>query len=269
MSLLRLPLELRALAASYLKRHDIAQLLRVHSSFHNDILISELHKKEVETNGGSVLCRYAGAGDERGVQQILAAGATVDIKVAGETALLKALRRGHISIVKILLENGACPNLENSNGTSPVNIALQTRRGDNGMFELLLHHGANANGKGTSAHRTALFVAISSCDPTKVRLLLYHGADASMQSSRTGTNPLHTAAKANAPSEITRLLIEFGARIDDYDSDGKTPLQRAALYSSARVVDVLLKQGVNANLSSHHFGSTKEDGKTALFYATK
>lgn len=267
MSLLQLPLELLALVGSHLSIRDIARLLRVHSSLHNNILISELHKKEAKANGGLVLLHYARVGNERGVREILAAGAHVDIQTGKrETALLSALRQRHTWIVRLLLAKGACPDSVTSNRTSPLTLALDTRSGDNAMLRLLLHHGADPNRKSGKVFHTHLFRAVASGDPAKVGLLLDYGADASMHDSSL-VNPLHTAAEVNAPTEIVRLLIGAGSGINDHDREGKTPLQVAALNWSVRVVKELLHQGADANISSRYSGSTRDDGKTALFYA--
>lgn len=268
MSLLQLPLELLMLVTSYLGTRDLAHLLQVHPSLHNDILISELHKKEVKANDGLALCHYAHVGNEEGVQQILAAGAYINIKANGETALFKAVRKGHVSVVRILLEKGARAECPSKNGTSPLNFAVETRSGDDDMLKLLLRYGANANESPFRGYYTPLFRAVASCDSVKVKLLLDNGADAGVRDPHSGANPLHTAAQVNAPSEITRMLIKAGSGIDDYNRAGKTPLQVAVLYSSLRAVEPLLDQGADANLSSRYWGSTLEDGKTALFYAT-
>lgn len=269
MPLLQLPLELLVLITSFLGKSDIAHLLRVHTSLHNDVLISELYKKEIKANGGLALCHFANVGNEKGVRKILAAGANADLNVGGETALFKALQRRHLHVVRTLLVNGACPDLANSYGMSPLKLALETRLGDNDILELLLHYRPNVNEKSTEGFYTPLFRAVTSCDPAKVKLLLQHGADANIHDPHSLANPLHYAAMVNAPSEIVRMLSEAGSGIDDYNKDGKTPLQAAIKKSSVRVVKELLNQGADVNLSSRRRSLAREDGKTALSYATK
>lgn len=268
MPLLELPLELLVLVASHLDMRGIARLLRVHSSLHNDILISELHKKEIKANGGLALLHYARVGNEKRVREVLAAGADVNTRTGmRETALLTALRQRHTWIVRLLLAKGASPDLVTSNCTSPLTLALNTRSGANAMLRLLLHHGADPNRRSGRKFQTHLFRAVASGDPAKVGLLLEYGADARMYAS-SHVYPLHTAAGVNARAEIVRLLIEAGCGINDHNRGGKTPLQVAALNLSVRVVKELLRQGADAKISSRYPRSTRDDGKTALFYAS-
>lgn len=135
MSLLELPLELLVLVTNFLEKNDIAHLLRVHTSLHNDVMIWELHKREVRTNGGLALFHYANVGSERGVREILEAGANIDMKLGGETALFKALRQRHAPVVRTLLAR-ACPDLATNSGTTPLTLTLETRLGDNAWLML-------------------------------------------------------------------------------------------------------------------------------------
>lgn len=57
---------------------------------------------------------YASRGDELAVRNMLRAGANVNLRPpnrAQSTALLEAVNNKHISVVQILLENGALPDV--------------------------------------------------------------------------------------------------------------------------------------------------------------
>lgn len=242
MLLQELPLELKLLVAGYLSIRDLARLLRVHSSLHNDVLISALHKEDVRATGGLALIHYAKRHIERGVLAMLAAGADVNRRsVWGRTALDEAVRRGHVSIVRLLLQESA-PDLKGDSGkASPLAHAAQIE--DDTIMELLLRHGADPNDKRSyPGYPDPLQKAIQSGNTASVALLLSYGAV-----PKWTTCLLHDVAQHNVPSGIVRLLaVELGLDIEEVCA-GRTPLQEAIRSSSTDVVEALLNMGANAN----------------------
>ncbi|NDD98907.1 ankyrin repeat domain-containing protein, partial [bacterium] len=69
---------------------------------------------------------------------LLKNGAQVDEKDShGMTPLMHAVERNKKDVVRLLLENGADPNLKNYQGRSPINLT-----GENEMKKLLREFGA-------------------------------------------------------------------------------------------------------------------------------
>ena len=131
-------------------------------------------------------------------------GAQINARqVEGCTALYQAtVLGGGLQVLRLLLENGADPNITSVVGQPPLSVAAL--RGDIAAMQALIAKGAKvtvANGAGD----TPLMGAATSGNPAAVRLLLEHGADATARSKRNET-ALGNAATAGNEDSITRLL---------------------------------------------------------------
>ena len=74
-----------------------------------------------------------------------------------------------------------------------------------------------------------------------------------------GMTPLMEAAMANTP-EVISILLKAGAKLDDKDPSGRTPLMWAAWQNhNPKVVMIVLNAGAD--------GKVKCDDKTAFDYA--
>lgn len=65
-----------------------------------------------------------------------------------------------------------------------------------------------------------------------------------------GKSPLHYAVMSSTENQIDimRMLIENGARVNDIDDDGRTPLHYASEYGKSRCIPILLKSKANPDL---------------------
>ncbi|CAM9740211.1 unnamed protein product, partial [Phaeothamnion confervicola] len=218
-------------------------------------------------------------GDMRAVRRELDGGCPVDLMEAGsgDTALLAACRAGHADVARLCLERGArndphpdfgqtalqaavaagrarcvrlileaaapsranaiVANHEDSNGESPLHVA--SRRGNDVVVELLLHHGARLeprdrlggtcmHGAARAGHRGAL------------ALLLDAGGDALLEAAdRHGNRPLHLAAW-NGWLECTRLLLETAAEPGARNAAGDTPYALACRHRHFSIAEAIL-----------------------------
>src|SRR6478735_5246213 len=75
------------------------------------------------------LFRAARHGDRAGVEQALAAGASLDHQgpVDRKTALFRAAVFGHADVVRLLLERGADPKAVGADGRSALEVVLAAR----------------------------------------------------------------------------------------------------------------------------------------------
>ena len=76
----------------------------------------------------------------------------------GDTILMMAVKKNHYDIVKILLDNGACPDIFNFHGYTPLIIAAFNENVE--IVELLMEHGSDVSSKsygGTTAESFALW----------------------------------------------------------------------------------------------------------------
>jgi len=133
----------------------------------------------------------------------------------GFTPLHTAVMRDQFDIVARLLNVGAKVDEPSKYGDRPLNF-VKSRQ----IAELLLAHKANINGV------------------DKGKLL---------------NTPLHSAAFYGR-TEVAELLIERGANMNSQDTNGDTPLHRAAFaYSrnSLNTVRLLIEKGANMNLVNY------------------
>jgi len=121
------------------------------------------------------LAERAERGNTTGVELLLVAGMTANVKTRdGSPALMAALRGGHRAIVRDLIESGADVDCKESNGATPVMLAAFV--GDGVSLRRLIRAGADVNLK-TDQGFTALMAAAESGHLGAVKLLISAGAD--------------------------------------------------------------------------------------------
>ncbi|OLP80731.1 Ankyrin repeat domain-containing protein 17 [Symbiodinium microadriaticum] len=172
-----------------------------------------------------------------------------------QPALMIASGKGHIDVVRLLLEAGGDTNLPDSDGFTALMIAAY--KGPVEVVSLLLEAGADLNLANNNC-RTALMVAAHHSRVEVVRLLLEAGADINLANNK-GSTALVIAAY-RGPVEVVRLLLEAGADLNLSNNSGSTALMLAADYGHVEVVRVLLEAGADVNLSNN-------SGSTALMLA--
>lgn len=186
-----------------------------------------------------------------------------------DTALCLASQKGHLDIVKVLIEAGADVNrntwwLKNYSFTDGqfwsgcIAIFDAAENGHIEIVEELVNAGADVHLKDGPGRplliRTALFGHAKI-----VRFLLGEGANATAQNLIAET-PLHyVAATLGAPSQtITNDLLNAGANVNEQDKDGYTPLHRAAYYGNLGVVEILLMRDADKSITNR-LGETAFD----------
>lgn len=246
MSLQSLPPEIISHIADQLDSiHDLFNLLRVNKTlFH--ILIYDLCRKNIKSDGGSALVWYAGRRYEPGVSKMLDTGADINVRSPNEvqsTALLEAVLHKYTRIVRLLLARGALPDAADLRARRPLSVAA-SGRSDAAITHALLDFGARPNALAFEK-RAPLTEAIRTNQASKVALLLQHGA--SVQVFRDRNTFLHVAAEKNVAPAIMEMLIDSGVPVDSPDGLGMTPLQVAAAHSCVRAVRLLLRYGADPN----------------------
>jgi len=147
---------------------------------------------------------------------------------SGTTPLLRALVNNNIEVARVLLDNGANPNIYGM-GISPWLYAagltsgvLSTGRGggvagataaatvNTELLDLMLKHGADVNAQVNGADKYSGRASSASRDPNFTQ-------------SNEGMTALHVAARSQN-STLVRYLLDHGARADIVDASGRTPL---------------------------------------------
>jgi ankyrin repeat protein len=142
----------------------------------------------------------------------------------GETPLTRAVRGGHVGMVRLLLERGAGVNTPDAEGTTALPYAA--RWGYEEVVSLLLANGADAS----MAERwgwTALMRASTRGDVGVVRLLLRSISGGRLDvMTDWGWTALYTAC-FNGHADVVRALLLAGADHTIASTHGETPRQAA------------------------------------------
>ena len=160
------------------------------------------------------------------------------------TPLHFAVQNDDVETVKLLL---AAPKIKidvrDSEGDTPLLMAF--RRNYPGIFKLLIERGANVNllyGDFTPL----LCVAVHRGDIEMVRILL-NAPDIQINLFTTdGRTALYLAARLGS-KEIVELLLDNGSDPDITDNEGVAPLHLACSYRDIEIVRILLNAGADVN----------------------
>ena len=185
-----------------------------------------------------------------------------------------ALYKKHFDVANLLYKHGSVVDVQGSYKYTPLHIASLQDKLD--IMRWLLNHGADANSRSQS-HYTPLSEAAGAHHLEAVQVLLEHNADINWQSisgetplcgafEGDGSNavlvirrllehgadpnickhdhstPLHKAS-SRGWLEAARLLLSYGAKVDEKDGRGWTPLQAATVNEHEDITKLLIEHG--------------------------
>ena len=174
----------------------------------------------------------------------------IDINIQDQdnrTPLLRATQFNQFDIVRVLLENGANPNIPSkySYEGNPFHVAIKNKR--NEMALLMMKYGANVHVPcsdlfGQEHH--PLHLAILHQNQGMVKALIEHGCDIETKGIDDFTS-LHIAAQKGFEDILVTILETIDANINVQLLDGtlETPLHLATEASEKKCVKVLLEHG--------------------------
>lgn len=159
--------------------------------------------------------------------------------------LLWAARSGNAAAARLLLQNGADPEVQEAEpqfcpprlefGTAHAPLFIAVQHGHRAVAAVLLAHKAKVDVRTEQTKETPLHEAATRGDLAIVKLLLTHKANL-RATDAYGSTALHRAARGGH-KDVVELLLERGATVE---FPGLSPLACAASGGSVAVVKLLL-----------------------------
>lgn len=189
-----------------------------------------------------------------------------DVDNHGITGLMYAAKKKYSPIVHLLLGHRADPNLCDENGMTALMWASWS--GDILSATALLDARADPN-LASYCGRTAIMWAVEKNHDYIIELLISRGADPNIPLPSSGSSPLLVASRLNL-NESIQCLITGGARMNDKNLDGYTPLLWAVLNNNEENVTILLENGASPHIKDKSgksiFEKTKSPGIFQLLH---
>jgi uncharacterized protein len=187
-------------------------------------------------------------GDVAVARDAVACGADVNARDQFEqTVLCWAILNGHTDVAKVLLENGADPNLRGAM-TSP--LAAAASQGQQELVELLLSMGAAVD------DNACILAQINDHHAIVARLETAKANPVAAPPPRApvAVAKILTAAIAGDLAGVEQALAD-GESVDTQDSAGTTALMNAAGSGHTELVKALLAKGARTDLVERRMGA--------------
>jgi len=200
-----------------------------------------------------------------------------------------------LNVVQRLLKNGAQPNALNHKGETPLYLACRPTNDVNtdiSIVQILLEHGADPNMRPPCVSRSPwspdyvlppLTFAVVRSNNELVTLLTKFGARIDHSDESYSRTALHytvchdyiyhlrrtEVAKSNTDTSVAEKLLAAGANVNAVDKNGASPLYLACKTGMTEFVKLLLSHGANPNSGTtdnypihaacrgHHYDSVK------------
>lgn len=158
--------------------------------------------------------------------------------------------------MRVLLEHGAPVNTADRYGSTPLRHAIETDNVE--AVHFLLEHGAQVSTKPDAPPLLLSSLSMPDDGPETTQLLLKYGAKVN-QADKAGRTPLMLAAE-QGKTAMVETLLRSGASVNAHDKDGRTALMRAAgAENRLALLKLLLRHGAKIDAADRK-------GRTALMF---
>ena len=183
------------------------------------------------------------------VQYLISKGADISIRnKTMNTPLHWAIRYGQIHAVQFLVEHGADIHAKQREGCTPLDYACYFNQPL--ILEYLFQNGCESDLSSKSNFgETPFHSACSQGSIEAVKFLLQHNCKQYIfHKTNSGDTPLHVAAM-NGFTHVVSLLLDYGAKFNERNNNGETPLFLACEKSSPLpLIENLVKHGADVNI---------------------
>ena len=209
--------------------------------------------QRLQSQNGGLFVDFAGSGNIAAVRLMLdlgfdaGASRTSPRWAQGETALHATARRGHLEMVRLLIERGAPLEAKHRSGATPLAVALQS----------LVDQSEWTPNENTIPIATSLLEAGAQIDAIKLTLAaavcLERAEDVARLLPQAGAEDRHIALEAAAfhgKVEAVRMLIAAGVDVKAYNNSVQyhaTPLHNAVCSGSLSTVKALVDAGARVD----------------------
>ncbi|KAJ9633970.1 hypothetical protein H2199_009169 [Coniosporium tulheliwenetii] len=187
-----------------------------------------------------------------------------------------AMTRPFPTLVPLLLELGADPNVPDGEGVTPLRFAVETPEYANEAVPALLQRGAHVgtrDNKGRSPLHSAISDPTNGLSEASLRMLISHAADIDEVVTINGEplTPLLMAIKGRHPLAV-RLLLEHPINLERPGEKKMNPLHFAVMYRNIDITPALKGDEACATTLLNHGASVDardEAAQTPLHIAIK
>ncbi|XP_048257852.1 ankyrin repeat domain-containing protein 50-like [Haliotis rufescens] len=221
-----------------------------------ELLVSKGAKVSIVDRFGNNILHSAGRGGDVEVVQYVLSHDMVDINGRGScrrTPVMLAAEKGHIEIVKLLVDKGGDMSLVDKGHENILHLACLC-----GQIEVVKYVlsqdivDINCRGRKT---KTPVMLAARNGHKEVVEILVKKGADLSLAYNAAGSNVLHLACFNGHVDVVKYLLSQGTVNINSRGWRKRTPVMRAAGNGQKEVVELLVKQGADLSLAYNTAGS--------------
>ena len=192
--------------------------------------------------------------------RLLEEGVDVNAKdEGGITALMWAICKGNIEIIKMLLKKGADVNAKDKYGVSALALSLMSpsRWRQKEIVSILLEKGADVNAVDNFGLTAVMWAYkdFMNINFDLVSMMRDKGADDS-------GGPIMIAS-SRGDIDTVKMLLDMGTYIDKKDNKGWTALMYASFNGQSDIVSMLIEKGADVNtrdnkgFSAFHLANSK------------
>ncbi|XP_059809885.1 transient receptor potential cation channel subfamily A member 1a [Hypanus sabinus] len=206
------------------------------------------------------------------VVKTLASQKATDLDLEGDlnnTPVMLACSKDNSEGLSILLKHGALLCKENRLGRLPIHEAAFS--GANRTLEIIIQKGEE-HGYSREKHsnfldkglHTPLHLALLGGKIETIKTCIENGAKIDLQEQKDKSTPLHFACLQGAFEAVKFMLSKYKGEkniLHILDGIKQTPLHKAATYDSSDLVEYLIEQGADMNM-------TDSESRTPLLWAT-